>query len=302
MSGKERPNEGISLFIGQGANELEGKFGKPDRIDTSVYGYDWWIYNKTNSKYLQVGVEQGKVVTVYVIGEDVDISPFKIGQPVEEIYSSILIETEIPFELNDSSYRFELSEEDMNVRPLIRLGDIFVQLYFDKFSGTLSSVRFLDGPTLVKHRPYELIYRGELFDAGSVDGDEWAQAEEGSKKQIFDLTNIIRQRFDLNPLYWDEKTANVAYMHSKDMYDSNYFSHNSPNNGSVADRLDTAEVFYKTAGENIAAHYIDGPAVVEGWLNSKGHRETMLNDKFTHIGIGIYKKYYTQNFIQAWVE
>jgi uncharacterized protein YkwD len=62
--------------------------------------------------------------------------------------------------------------------------------------------------------------------------------------------------------------------------------------------LTAANVPFQMAGENIAAHYVDGPAVVEGWLNSKGHRESLLSGDFTHLGVGVYQKYYTQNFIR----
>ncbi|MBR8644979.1 hypothetical protein KEH51_13740 [[Brevibacterium] frigoritolerans] len=37
---------------------------------------------------------------------------------------------------------------------------------------------------------------------------------------------------------------------------------------------------------------------MEGWLNSKGHRDAMLNEEFTGLGVGVYKNYYTQNFIK----
>lgn len=36
---------------------------------------------------------------------------------------------------------------------------------------------------------------------------------------------------------------------------------------------------------------------VEGWLNSKGHRENLLDGSYTYMGAGTYRKYYTQNFI-----
>ena len=43
--------------------------------------------------------------------------------------------------------------------------------------------------------------------------------------------------------------------------------------------------------------HFDAPAVIEGWMNSKGHRKSLLNDDFTHTGIGVYKKYFTQNIL-----
>ncbi|MBS7717070.1 CAP domain-containing protein, partial [Vibrio cholerae] len=109
-----------------------------------------------------------------------------------------------------------------------------------------------------------------------------------------DMTNVLRKRFKLNTVEWDQPTAEVALGHSKDMFDTENFSHTSEKYGDLEDRLKAGDVFYQVAGENIAAGYSDAPAVMEGWLNSKGHRECLLNEKFTHLGVGVFDKYYTQ--------
>jgi uncharacterized protein YkwD len=301
-STQKRPGEGISVLLGKNVKELVSQLGQPARIDASYYDYNWYIYNLDYNRYVQVGVENGKVVTIYAIGKDIDVSPFKIGQPIEEIFSTVFIETNIDIELDNSTYQFELNDTDVNMRPLIKLEDIYAELYFDKFTGTLSSIRFLDSRTLIKQRPYELVYRGELIEPAPILDYKWEGIEKGTERQIFDLTNIIRQRHNLNLVEWDEEVSTVAKGHSEDMFITKNFSHISEKFGELADRLETADVFYQQAGENIAANYIDGPAVVEGWLNSKGHRETLLNSKFTHLGVGVYRKYYTQNFIQKWEE
>jgi uncharacterized protein YkwD len=297
ISTDERPTQGVSTFIGKTVEEWTKVYGKPSRIDPTPYGYEWWIYNQDYKTYMQVGVEENTIVTIFVMGEEVDIFPYQIGQKVEDIYQFTFVETEHVVELPSGTYRFELSEEDINTRPLIALGDIYAQLYIDKFTSTLSSVRFLNGKTLVKQHPYEMVYRGELLEADPLTEEMWKKVESGTEQQIFELTNIIRQRFQLDPLLWDEKTAEVAYNHSVDMYESDFFSHESPESGTLFDRLKTADILFSLAGENIAAHYTDGPAVVEGWLNSKGHREIMLNEDFTHIGVGVYQQYFTQNYI-----
>ena len=138
----------------------------------------------------------------------------------------------------------------------------------------------------------------EIYDQISVEKNE-EKLDHDNEKQIFELTNIIRTRINIEPLKWDEKIAEVAFNHSIDMHENDEFSHPSKKYGELSNRLDEGEVAYKTAGENIASNYIDAPAVVEGWLNSKDHRESLLNEDFTHIGIGVYKKYFTQNFIQS---
>ena len=293
-----KPNEGLALLIGQDVTMLEKEWGTPERIDESMYGYQWYIYNQNYNRYLQVGVENNQVVTIFAIGETLDVAPFEIGQPVEEIFNTHFFDTNINLEVNGNSYRFELNDTDLNLRPMVKLGDIYVQLYIDKFTGNLSSVRFLNAETLIKQRPYELVYRGDLIKADEPGEDAWKLIENGMAQEIFDITNVLRVKNKLKPLIWDDMTAEVAYGHSKDMAENNDFSHTSKKFGDLTNRLKTAKVTYLTAGENIAANYTDGPAVVEGWLNSKGHRESLLNNDYSHLGVGVYQKYYTQNFIQ----
>lgn len=294
----QRPEEGVSTLVGKPVQQVLNQYGQPVRIDPSYYGFEWWIYDGQEQPYMQIGVKNQRVVTLIATSPETDVSPFQIGDTLESLYHGITMQNEVEFEYHGSFYRFELYEGDVNSRPLIPLGDIFAQLYFDNFSGELLFVRFLDKETLLLQRPYDLTYWGELIEPPALTEEEWQRADQASARQIFDLTNVIRQRKDLPLLQWDEKTAEVAYFHSLDMFESETFSHESEKYGDLADRLQAREVFYEAAGENIASQYIDSIAVVAGWLNSKGHRDTLLNEEFTHLGVGVYKKYYTQNFIK----
>ena len=64
------------------------------------------------------------------------------------------------------------------------------------------------------------------------------------------------------------------------------------------ERLNLEEIAYSAAGENIAWNYMDAPDAHEGWLNSMGHRKNVFKKEFTHLGVGVVEKYYTQNFIK----
>lgn len=294
----ERPKEGLSLLIGKNVGSLEQELGKPRRIDPTIYGYDWYIYNQNPKRYLQVGVEDNLVVTIYAIGKDLNIAPFEIGQPVEEIFNTQYIDANVNIDIDGGSYRFELNDTDINLRPLIKLGDLYAQLYFDKFSGELSSVRFLNAETLVKLKPYELVYQGKLIEPPTPDEVLWKNGDSGNEQELFDLTNVLRVRNGLKPLLWDEKVAAAAFEHSKDMFETNDFTDSSSRYGSLSERLKSGNVSYQLSGENSAANYTDGPEAAASWLNSQSHREALLNKKFSHIGIGVYQKYYTQDFIK----
>ncbi|RXY99390.1 hypothetical protein DMO16_06725 [Fictibacillus sp. S7] len=287
----------VANFMGKSKDYLNDRLGPADRVEPSGYGYDWYVYSNTDG-YLQAGVKNNKVVTVFAAGKGVPVKPFKIGQSVTSILKKLQVKSEITVKQGDDFYRFELSEEEMNTRPLIPLNDIFAQLYFDKFSQKLFSIRYMDKETLLAQRPYSVVYRGSLKPQPEFKGSMKRKIEKGQEKQILDLTNVIRKDHGLTPLKWDAKTAKVAYLHSREMARLDYFSHTSPKAGDLSDRLKDGGVSYNEAGENIAAQYTDGLAAVGGWLNSQGHREAMLNENYTELGVGVYDSYYTQNFIK----
>src|SRR5699024_1146943 len=122
--------------------------------------------------------------------------------------------------------------------------------------------------------------------------------QSGMEQQIFDMTNVFRKYFEKSALNWDKSLHSVALSHSKDMKERDYFSHVAPNGDGLSERLTEWDISYQSAGENIAADYDDAPDVVAGWLNSEGHRQIMLDDSFTSLGVGVYRNYYTQNYLK----
>ncbi|MFW0808345.1 CAP domain-containing protein [Bacillus pumilus] len=293
------PKKGLMSFMGKSSSEVLKQLGEPDRIDPSAYDYDWWIYNQSKKHYIQVGVKDSKVVTLFATGDGLNVEPFKIGQATSEVFKKTQIAPYIHVEDEQNSYRFEFSEDDMNTRPTVKVDDdVYVQLYMDKFESTLSSIRAFNADTFVKQKPYEVVYRGQLIEPEAISGEKWKEIEASSQKQIFDMTNIIRHKYKLPILKWDDETSEVAFMHSEDMKENHYFSHESKKYGTLKDRLERGEVAFQLAGENIAYNYVDGPAAIEGWLNSEGHRKALLNKDYTHLGVGVKEKYYTQNFIK----
>ena len=75
-----------------------------------------------------------------------------------------------------------------------------------------------------------------------------------------------------------------------DMGQHGYFAHNSQDGRSPFDRMRAAGYSGGLMGENIAAGYPSPKAVVEGWIDSPGHRANLLRADFEHIGIGHYYK------------
>ncbi|MCE7794729.1 CAP domain-containing protein [Salipaludibacillus sp. CUR1] len=294
---QETSDIALYKWINRDVEDLTEEFGEPVRIDPTPYGYDWYIYHGEEN-YIQFGAGSEEVITVFTNSQGLKRHKNEIGDTYDEVASNYSFDSEQTIDEGLNSYTFTLTEEELSARPLVHVeDDIWAQLYFDTVEEELSSVRYLTKDVLLMHRPYSLTYTGSLPEKDTLEGEEAEEWESGQARQILDLSNTIRQQHDKPLLSWHEGAAETAYGHSKEMYEEEYFSHTSPEAGSLGDRLNSNEVVYSLAGENIAAQYTDAIGAVQGWLNSEGHRVNLLNDDFTHLGVGVHQTFYTQNFI-----
>ncbi|MDN4492398.1 CAP domain-containing protein [Ureibacillus aquaedulcis] len=293
-----RPKNGLSTFIGKSTKELLNLYKDPARIDQSAYGYEWWVYNQNPSEFMMFAVTNGVVTQVYTNAKPLDISPYKIGQSLEDIYSMTIIDSELNAAIEDNIYTFTMSEDDMNTRILAKFDSIFAQLYIDSETGTLSGIRFMDSKTLVIHRPYEMSFVGKLLSPPNPTSYLIEESNQSNASQITDLLNVFRVDNELPILSKQDAATKVAMEHSEEMYSQSYLSHDSPTKGSLEERLDSEGIEYKKAEENIATSYIDSIEAVHGWLNSSSHRKYMLDENYTHVGSGAFMNYYTQIFIE----
>ena len=79
--------------------------------------------------------------------------------------------------------------------------------------------------------------------------------------------------------------AGVALGHASDMAEHNYFEHEDRTGRSPADRVRAVGYREKLVGENIAYGPKSAEEVVQGWLDSTGHCENIMDPRFAEMGI-----------------
>ncbi|ANS62700.1 hypothetical protein SLINC_0476 [Streptomyces lincolnensis] len=109
---------------------------------------------------------------------------------------------------------------------------------------------------------------------------------ERTQSDVVGLTNRERARAGLPPLTVDPLLIRAAQAYSTDMAARAFYSHTSPEGTQPWDRAAAAGSRHRSIGENIACGQRSPAEVVEGWMNSPGHRANILKPGFTHIGIG----------------
>jgi uncharacterized protein YkwD len=146
-----------------------------------------------------------------------------------------------------------------------------------------------------------------LFDDVKLEGtpsDDTGGGDTGLaafEAKVLELTNAFRVANGRSPLANDAKLNAAAEDWSQSMANGDFFRHSTP------DQVEEQGYDWRAWGENIAAGYATPEAVVNGWINSPGHRANMLSSNFEEIGIGYhylandagsvnYHHYWTQVF------
>lgn len=103
---------------------------------------------------------------------------------------------------------------------------------------------------------------------------------------IVTLTNAERIKNGRKALVSNPKLALAAHRKILDMVNLQYFEHTSPSGKGPADIIEAAGYAYVIVGENLAeGDFVDNADLVQGWMNSPGHRANILNEKYTEIGV-----------------
>jgi len=104
--------------------------------------------------------------------------------------------------------------------------------------------------------------------------------------KVLMLTNEYRARNNLGPLTWNPKLALAAQRYAEQMANEGFFSHTSSAGVTVGQRITSAGYDWWTYGENIAYGYSTPEKVMEGWINSSGHRANLLAQSYQDLGVG----------------
>ncbi|GHU57064.1 hypothetical protein FACS189411_09520 [Bacteroidia bacterium] len=122
---------------------------------------------------------------------------------------------------------------------------------------------------------------------------------------VFWFTNIERRKHNLKQFRFHHKLRQAAVLHSEQMKTHNFFDHNNAFDARYATLTDRIESVkdnsfkgFMSWGENIAyqgkepfdySYREFAKIVVEGWMNSPGHRANILNPDFEYLGCGCAK-------------
>jgi hypothetical protein len=108
-----------------------------------------------------------------------------------------------------------------------------------------------------------------------------------SAEELIYLTNQERIKNHLLPLTQNNLLAKAAHNKAEDLLSKDYFAHTTPEGKLFYQWMQEIGYNYKSAGENLAIFFTKSPDVISAWLNSKTHRDNILDPHYKEIGLAV---------------
>lgn len=102
--------------------------------------------------------------------------------------------------------------------------------------------------------------------------------------EVLRLVNKERQKAGVSPLTADSGLNQVALLRAEETIVK--FDHVRPDGSKFYTALQQAGIPYRATGENIAMGQRTPAEVMDGWMNSSGHRQNILNASYGKLGVG----------------
>ena len=132
---------------------------------------------------------------------------------------------------------------------------------------------------------------------------ESPSAFSATEGRIFDLINAERQHQGLPRLVYNARLDRMAKIQAANMARLRKLAHTLPESQlpTLGSRAQFVGYPFGRLSGNVAFGYPNAPTVVQGWMNSSGHRHNILDTSVVETGIGIAKAsdggvYYCQVF------
>jgi len=99
--------------------------------------------------------------------------------------------------------------------------------------------------------------------------------------------NLERQKVGARRMFQSTTLYRAAVEKTQSMFRDQYFGHTSPSGERFWSWLGARRSMFTRYGENLAYGYRTERGLVTAWLKSSGHRQNVLDGRFTHVGVGI---------------
>ena len=186
---------GMANYVGQTKKEFLKEFPNPKKTWKSYHESEWLVYGDSTKDYYQVEIRNHVVTSILVLGDELDSSPFSMGMNLVDLAEITTIFSNFNFEYADEKYEVELTEDDMNYRPLVAFNNgTFAMLHINQGNGKLMAVRYLDKNSLLGLMPYQMNQENKVKASLETNEKDWPEINENNRDQLLTILNLLREK------------------------------------------------------------------------------------------------------------
>ena len=243
------------VSLGWMAAELKAVWGEPDRIDSSVYGLERYVYLNEYQNYFFATMQDGKIVEIFVPGTGFTYN----GTSGKGIAANIKNLSHVS-SLEHSGIVYNTNSE------------VHIPLdYEGKICGVL-----LQEKNFVQTKDYQSTLQYTTKDA--------------MEAELLDLIQVRRVEKGLSLLTADKKLGSVARAHSEDMTAKGYFDYTGSDGSTPFSRILAKGKAFRTASETIAKQRGDVVHIYQEWVRTAAKENSLTDSTMQEAGIGISAK------------
>lgn len=265
-------NKGVQIDLTDTKESITQKLGKPTEIYKSGNN-EIWLYDNGNGDFTEICLYNDKVEIINTVSELWEYrSILSAGSSVDNIEQV----------RSAGGYNFMSSEKIKRYTNEEFTGYVY-NSYVDVNYGSKGNLTIYVDNNLKTAIGFT-IEKSSRYLNFSYEG--FTDKELG--KLVFYYTNAYRSRLNIEPLIWSEDVYQAAHNHTKDMFERDFFAHDSPTEGfweratRELGRGYKSEVIYHSQG------FFNPIRALVGWMKSSpGHREATLSDTYKYAGTSL---------------
>lgn len=303
---------------------INGRVMVPVRAVAEKMGWDveWFTYYGNTVVDGQFQQEHDIVLKNIVKKSDTYWAGYQTNINIEHQTRSSRIDGKTPYQTKEAPVTVPIAT--INGRTLLGIRDIAECTYsdikwdsasqtvqittkpveqFPKYSDVLEYANIREGDTKrLQTESEETNLKNNKNQQEQQKQEEAAVTDESSyADEVIRLVNKEREKAGLSSLEANKELTSAAEVRAKEI--SKVFGHTRPDGNSFNTAAKEAGFDGDYIGENIAGGRMTPADVVEGWMNSEGHRKNILRPEYNYIGVAYlhksnseYGRYWVQIF------
>ena len=281
---------------------INGRVMVPVRAVAEKMGWDveWFTYYGNTVVDGQFQQEHDIVLKNIVKKSDTYWAGYQTNINIEHQTRSSRIDGKTPYQTKEAPVTVPIAT--INGRTLLGIRDI-AECTYSKYSDVLEYANIREGDTKrLQTESEETNLKNNKNQQEQQKQEEAAVTDESSyADEVIRLVNKEREKAGLSSLEANKELTSAAEVRAKEI--SKVFGHTRPDGNSFNTAAKEAGFDGDYIGENIAGGRMTPADVVEGWMNSEGHRKNILRPEYNYIGVAYlhksnseYGRYWVQIF------